>query len=79
MSARAAEILQGTVKWFDAKKGYGFITREDGLGDLFVHHSDVDMKGFRQLQEGERVEFVEASGKKGPKAARVRVIVGAGN
>lgn len=68
--------MTGKVKWFDAKKGFGFIERDDGLEDVFVHHSDVDMKGFRQLKEEERVEFEIAPGKKGLKAVKVRVISG---
>lgn len=74
MSARASAVTTGTVKWFDPKKGFGFITRDDGDADLFVHHSDVDMKGFRNLNEGERVEFEIGPGKKGPKAVKVKVI-----
>lgn len=75
MSARATDVLTGTVKWFDGKKGFGFITRDDGQGDVFVHHTDVDMKGFRELKETERVAFVIGAGKKGPKATQVRVII----
>jgi len=70
----AIESLTGTVKWFDAKKGFGFITCADGRGDMFVHHSDVSMKGFRQLNEGEVVEFEIGPGKKGPKAVNVKVV-----
>ena len=66
--------LRGKVKWFDAKKGFGFIEREDGEGDLFVHHSDVDMPGFRQLEQDQAVEFRIAAGKKGPKAAEVKIL-----
>jgi len=62
---------KGTVKWFDAKKGYGFIQREDGGRDVFVHHSAIDMEGFRQLNEGDSVEFEAEQGKKGPQATRV--------
>jgi CspA family cold shock protein len=61
----------GTVKWFDDAKGYGFI-QEDGGGDVFVHHSEIDMDGFRTLSEGERVEFEKTAGPKGPKALKVR-------
>jgi len=67
-------MMTGKVKWFDEKKGFGFIERDDGQGDLFVHHSDVDMKGFRALKDGEMVEFGVGTGKKGPKAVRVKVI-----
>ncbi len=73
MSAIATQVYTGEVKWFDPKKGFGFITRDDGLADVFVHHSDVDMKGFRLLNEGERVEFELGPGKKGVKAVKVRV------
>lgn len=77
MSARADSVLTGEVKWFNENKGYGFIIRDDGQPDLFVHHSDVDMRGFRALHEGERVEFQIGRGKKGAKAVRVRVMVDA--
>jgi CspA family cold shock protein len=62
---------QGIVKWFDDAKGYGFI-QEDGGGDVFVHHSEINMEGFRTLAEGDRVEFEKTAGPKGPKALRVR-------
>ena len=62
---------QGTVKWFDDAKGFGFI-QEDGGGDVFVHHSEIDMDGFRTLAEGDRVEFEKTQGPKGAKAVRVR-------
>jgi CspA family cold shock protein len=61
----------GTVKWFNDKKGYGFIERENGP-DVFVHFSAIAMDGFRSLREGERVEFVVEQGQKGPTAADVR-------
>ncbi|MHC4472265.1 MAG: cold-shock protein [Planctomycetota bacterium] len=61
----------GTVKWFDDSKGYGFI-QEEGGGDVFVHHSEIMMEGFRTLVEGDRVEFETAQGPKGPKAVKVR-------
>jgi CspA family cold shock protein len=70
----SATVLTGEVKWFDVQKGYGFITRDDGGADLFVHHSEVDMKGFRQLKAEERVQFEVTAGKKGPKAVRVKVL-----
>jgi len=62
----------GTVKWFNSTKGYGFITPEDGSKDLFVHQSDIDVEGYRELTEGQRVEFNVEAGDKGPKAAKVR-------
>ena len=60
----------GTVKWFSASKGYGFISRE-GASDVFVHHSAIQMDGFRTLEEGQRVEFSVEQGPKGPQAANV--------
>ena len=60
----------GTVKWFNDKKGYGFIERENGP-DVFVHFSAITMDGFKSLREGERVEFVVEQGQKGPTAANV--------
>lgn len=64
----------GTVKWFDKKKGWGYIIRDDGREDLFVHHTGIEGKGFRLLEDGDRVAFEEAAGLKGPKAVNVRVI-----
>ena len=61
---------QGTVKWFNDAKGYGFITTDDGK-DVFVHFSAIKMDGFRSLKEGERVEFEITEGPKGPQAANV--------
>ena len=64
-------MSKGTVKWFDDKKGFGFITLEDGEGDCFVHYSAISGGGFRSLAEGDRVEFDLVEGKKGPAAANV--------
>ncbi|HYJ78181.1 MAG TPA: cold-shock protein [Longimicrobiaceae bacterium] len=61
----------GRVKWFNDTKGFGFITREDGTGDCFVHHSAIQGSGFRTLKEGERVEFDVVEGAKGPAAENV--------
>ncbi|GAB6072484.1 transcription antiterminator/RNA stability regulator CspE [Venenivibrio stagnispumantis] len=63
--------ITGTVKWFDSKKGYGFITRDDGQGDVFVHFSAIQSNGFKTLEEGQKVEFEIAKDQKGPKAQNV--------
>lgn len=65
-------MATGTVKWFNDQKGYGFIVPDDGGKDLFVHHTNIQMEGFRTLQEGQAVEFEPAEGKKGPEATQVR-------
>lgn len=65
--------MRGTVKWFNPKKGYGFITKEDGT-DVFVHHTAINMQGFRTLEEGQKVEFDIVDGPKGPQASNVTVI-----
>ncbi|ABS59900.1 MULTISPECIES: cold shock domain-containing protein [Fervidobacterium] len=65
--------MKGTVKWFDAKKGYGFITKEDGE-DIFVHYSAIQAEGYKTLKEGDKVEFEVQNGQKGPQAANVKVI-----
>ena len=64
-------MARGTVKWFNDRKGFGFITPEDGGDDLFVHHSNIDMEGFRTLREGQTVEYEASEGKKGPEATKV--------
>ncbi len=56
----------GTVKWFDAGKGYGFITPEDGSKDLFVHHSEIQTDGYATLNDGQQVEYEVGEGQKGP-------------
>lgn len=63
----------GVVKWFDGKKGYGFIEQDDGT-DIFVHHSKINSSGFRSLNEGDRVTFDIEQGKKGPAATNVTVV-----
>ena len=68
-----ADRIQGTVKWFNAEKGYGFISREDG-DDLFVHYSEIQSSGFRSLNEGARVEFEITQGQKGLQASAVTVV-----
>lgn len=62
--------MQGTVKWFDDAKGFGFITAETGK-DVFVHHSAIQAQGFKSLREGQRVEFEVVQGQKGPAAENV--------
>ncbi|HOK96485.1 MAG TPA: cold-shock protein [Anaerohalosphaeraceae bacterium] len=62
----------GTVKWFDEKKGFGFIIPEDGGADLFVHHSNIIAEGFRTLKDGQKVQFEPAQGKKGMEATQVK-------
>ena len=66
-----AEREVGTVKWFNAEKGYGFIARGNG-NDVFVHFSAIDMDGYKTLEEGSEVEFEVVDGAKGPQAANVR-------
>ena len=64
--------MKGTVKWFNDQKGYGFITPEDGSKDLFVHHSGIQIEGFKTLAENQKVEFDMVESDKGPKATNVR-------
>jgi CspA family cold shock protein len=64
-------MANGTVKWFDDGKGYGFITPEDGSKDLFVHHSNIAGDGYKSLAEGQRVQFEQNQGAKGPEATNV--------
>ena len=66
-------MLQGTVKWFNNKRGWGFIVKEDGE-DIFVHYSAIKGDGFRSLAEGQRVQFEIEEGEKGPAAANVEPI-----
>ncbi len=66
-----AEVKYGRVKWFDSRKGYGFIEAEDGSGDVFVHFSDILGEGYKSLDEGDRVKFEVVNSPKGPKAINV--------
>ena len=67
-------MASGIVKWFNAEKGYGFITVDEGGQDVFVHYSAIDMSGYRALAEGQRVEFEVGTGQKGPQAEAVRPV-----
>ncbi len=65
-------MAQGTVKWFNAEKGFGFIAQEGGGDDVFVHFSAIQMQGYKSLEENQRVEFEVTLGPKGPQAENVR-------
>jgi CspA family cold shock protein len=67
-------MAQGTVKWFNADRGYGFIAPDDGTPDVFVHNSAIEADGRRSLQESQRVEYTATQGPKGPQAEQVRPI-----
>ena len=66
-------MATGTVKWFNGQKGYGFITQDDGGPDVFVHFSAIAGEGYRNLDEGQKVQFDVTQGQKGPQAANVRL------
>lgn len=65
--------MKGTVKWFNAEKGFGFITGEDGQ-DVFAHFSQINVEGFKTLEEGQSVEFDVTQGQKGPQAENITVV-----
>lgn len=67
-------MAQGTVKWFNSEKGFGFISVDGGGSDVFVHYSAIEMDGYKALEEGQRVEFQVTQGQKGPQADAVRVV-----
>ena len=67
-------MATGTVKFFNAEKGFGFITPSDAEGDVFVHYSNITGSGFKTLDEGQQVEFDVAPGRKGPEAQNVRAV-----
>ena len=70
----AEERETGVVKWFNREKGYGFIARDQGGGDVFVHYSGISGSGYRSIDEGQRVEFTVVQGEKGPQAQEVVVL-----
>jgi CspA family cold shock protein len=67
-------MTQGTVKWFNAEKGFGFISPDDGTADVFCHFSAIAGDGYRSLEDNQRVEFDTTQGQKGPQAANVRAL-----
>lgn len=67
-------MAQGTVKWFNGEKGFGFIAPDDGSDDLFVHYSSIQSRGFRTLEEAQRVEFDVEQGQKGLQAVNVNAV-----
>ena len=71
---RGQNVAQGTVKWFNSDKGFGFIAQDGGGPDVFVHFSAISASGYRSLEENQRVEFDVTQGQKGPQAENVRAI-----
>jgi CspA family cold shock protein len=67
-------MATGTVKWFNGDKGFGFIEPDGGGADVFAHYSNIQAQGFRELTEGQKVEFDVAQGQKGPQAENIRVV-----
>jgi CspA family cold shock protein len=72
--ARRSDMAVGTVKWFNAEKGFGFITPDGGGPDVFAHYSAIAASGFRSLDENQRVEFEVTQGQRGPQAANIRTL-----
>jgi CspA family cold shock protein len=68
------QMAQGTVKWFNPDKGFGFIAPDDGSADVFVHFSAIEATGYRTLEENQKVEYSVTQGPKGPQAAQVRMV-----
>ena len=73
-SEKVRVVTTGTVKFFNAEKGYGFISLEDGAKDVFVHYSNISGSGYKTLEEGQKVEFDVAPGRKGDEAQNVRAV-----
>jgi cold shock protein len=71
---REVRMTQGTVKWFNNEKGFGFIAPDDGAKDVFVHHSEIQGSGYRSLEENQRVQFEITQGPKGPQAVGVTAL-----
>jgi CspA family cold shock protein len=67
-------VTQGTVKWFNTERGYGFIAPDDGTSDVFVHKSAIEAAGYRSLEDSQRVEYDVTQGPKGPQAQHVRPV-----
>jgi CspA family cold shock protein len=67
-------VAEGTVKWFNSEKGFGFISVDGGSADVFVHYSSIESDGYKSLDEGQRVTFDVEQGQKGPQAAKVRPV-----
>ena len=74
LGGRSKKVSTGTVKWFNATKGFGFITPDEGGDDLFVHQSSIVSEGFRSLDDGQKVEYEEGEGPKGPQAIEVKPV-----
>ena len=67
-------MAQGTVKWFNSDKGFGFIAPDDGTADVFVHYSAIETNGYRSLEENQKVEYTVTQGAKGPQASQVHAV-----
>jgi cold shock protein len=74
LEKREVSMTQGTVKWFNSEKGFGFIAPDGGAKDVFVHHSEIQGDGFRSLEENQRVQFEISQGPKGPQAVGVTAV-----
>lgn len=72
--SKGVTLATGTVKWFNSEKGFGFIEQDNGGGDVFVHFSAISGSGYRELKEGQKVEFEVTQGQKGPQADNVRAV-----